>query len=416
MGALRLQAKIGMPGPRLCDDFQLRFRGTSHEISSIIALQLSRRLQIEQLSDFLLSAFTIPDDFPFSGIELIAQFLRGSEVFVSEAQLPEFVILAIYLEIVPQAIGSPLSIEKMTPNELFAAAQWLFRHGSDVHSVIAAIKSKFSAESLIENETFQQFDPDLIFWILLAINQQSSKLSKFILARGGRLLQLLDLSTLSPEELVDVINNSNLNWLRWSLVDFFKSQKEDDRVGMRRFGFLGDNPLKGILFEMQSCCLDFLTKTDIISLSSSPSLSSEQTLHRIFEPFDERTAFCSRVTGSEKVFFIIDFLRPIIELDGYTIRGAAPEDMLVSPSDWRITGQGSSGWILVDERRGVELGRVPNRCLTVTLPRKTPKLRRVKFEHELVPVATSRAIAISAFEIFGWVAADACPFAAPGGV
>jgi hypothetical protein len=90
--------------------------------------------------------------------------------------------------------------------------------------------------------------------------------------------------------------------------------------------------------------------------------------------------------------------------------------MMVSPSDWRITGQGSAGWVLVDERRGVELGRLPNRCLTVTLPRKTPMLRRVKFEHELVPVATSRAIAISVFEIFGWVAADACPFAAPGGV
>jgi hypothetical protein len=408
MAGVGLRAKVGAPRPG--DDFQLRFRGTSHEISSTIALQLSRRLQIEQLSDFLLSSFTIPDDFPFTGVDLIAEFLRGADVFVPEAQVAAFAVLAMYLEITAQAIGSPLSLEQMAPNDLLAAAQWLFRHGSDVRGVIAALKPKFSAESLIENENFQNFDSDLIFWILLAIDEQSPKLNKFILARGGRLLQLLDLGTLDADELADVINNSNLNWLRFSLVNFFTRQKGDDRVKMRRFGFNGDDSLKGILFAMQSCCLDFLTKTDIISLSSSSSLSSEATLHRMFELFNEGSAFCGRVTPSEKVFFILDFLRPLIELDGYTIRAAIPEDRIAVPSDWRIMGQGTGGWIVVDERRGVELGRMPNRCMTVTLPRKTPKLRRVKFEHELVPVATAMAIGISAFEIFGWVAADACPF------
>jgi hypothetical protein len=99
------------------------------------------------------------------------------------------------------------------------------------------------------------------------------------------------------------------------------------------------------------------------------------------------------------VKFTIDFLKPVIELDAYTIR-SVPSGKTCAPSEWVLSGStDGTKWFEIDRQHDVNLDAMALNAKTFTLVKKTQLIRAVSFVHP----QTRIPMAIAAFEIFGCV-------------
>lgn len=393
-----------IPGgiPELIDkDMTIVCGEEKYHVSSLLAICLSNKIQLEILANPLLASFEIP--FPNSTVGLVARFLCGGNIKLEEDILIELYILITFLQIQYLEEQVSLVLDKvLTLDNIFESICQVYQNGGLLWPYFKVFIDNMP--KILSNKQFQELDINIqheFFYKLGKKQLNQREVADFILKRGKRMLSYLILDLLTIEEIKDLIKNPeiNLNYMRNSMLSFMKGKKSQIvEPKFERCAYDGTHQFQGII--------NSLTKRDnmnplskgIIDIQAATSVSSTYQPINMFDYIARRGSYKTR--PNEQMWFIIDFKNLTISIDGYSLQTLPSTEGSNLPSAWSIYGGMKEKELdLLDQQDDVELEKQNDKSQTFLLTEKSKPIKYLKFQQNSNP--NSKSMCISAFEIFG---------------
>ncbi|OHT06136.1 hypothetical protein TRFO_25916 [Tritrichomonas foetus] len=392
---------------QLPDDFTLIYNNVKYPCKSSLAAILSKKIQLEMLSNLLMYQYRIPKIPLDCDIKSIASFLSGESLSFSPEDCVFHYIVASVLGI--SYLEKELKVYTMSVLETFPLdqiliqAKFLFENGGKVSPYYDSMSRHFIEDP--SDELFKSLPVPLLVGMFKSIDgsvdfSNDSKYIDFFCSVGGRLLRYLKLDSLSQTQLKQIITSksTNLNYLRKGISEIVARKAYKPPPQVIRCAYLGDS-FHGIIDYLSEKCKANPISKNLISVKSAVHVSNNYSVNNIFEYNAPRSSF--KAKANEPTWFIIDFKSPIVQIDAYSIKSLPLAQGSLQPANWKVYGSvGGEVWDKIDEQNNVTLSRYPDNAKTFVLLAKTKKYQFIKFDHP--PVKVDKAVmCINAFELFG---------------
>lgn len=405
-------------------DFSLFYNDKKYSCCKALTGLISLKLQKEMLSDPFLSDYHLPLFESSEDIRPLSAFLSGAHlIHDNNNQIFLYMISSIlqisYLE---EKLSDNLEkkLQKVQLDRLIKQANYLFLNGGNVQYHETVLASYFPQNESDSNsdssdsdtqdnlELLKQLPVQFIDSIFMKqkenIDFDDPDVIKLIISMGGRLLKYLNLNKLGHHQLTSLFvesKSTNLNYLRSNISEFVLNQNiETKSLNQKRFAFLGQSwtGIINYLYEKNKAN-PASPKIALVSLTGSPNITGNYAVTNIFDFTSQRSSF--KTKPNEEMKFTIDFKKPVVRIDGYTIRTLPVSWGTFQPTTWTISvSLDGDKWELIDEQQNINFEVFPDNTKTFLLLRKSHKARYVTFQHP--PIQNDKfGLCISAFELFG---------------
>ncbi|KAH0785813.1 F5/8 type C domain containing protein [Histomonas meleagridis] len=368
-----------------------------------MALLLSSRLQIESISNILISSFNIPIIEGIEGdITKLTDFICGQTLVLEKDEFPFFYYIASYLGI--NAILSAFQNESVKFDLDFSLkyGQQFFDFGADMLPFISAFAEAFP--SILSNIEFQRLSLpiiDLTFQKVIPI-PYSEEITSFILNHGGKLIRFLDFKQIPKDKIIEIILNksNNLSYLKSNIISLLEKDKFLNVPPTKIFSLRGPNDFNGIIKFISTKTQGTPIEKGALSIEAGLAIAEQFTFQNVIEKFDSDNSF--RTSHPESLNFTIDFLMPCVRVDGYSLRSGILEDDFNFPESWVIEGSNDKeNWELIDVKKEIKASETENGGKTVSFIINERKNVFQYIRFRTLDEDENKKMCLECFEIFG---------------